>query len=451
MFNLLFFVVCETKKETIILLFLSYPETFTKTILTEGIAMKTRSRLFCIITCITAMAIFVCGCSIQRTVEEFTGTLTNIVSKACFGFSKSNESETEWKSFDEIKDYKPVYEKYYNNILISGLNEGETAFYRALQYAFENSYPLVYMDNKCIEKTGELDYMYYIVMLSVSSPLIIQNISYKQSEFSAERSDTGINILNNTDVTGVSLEFTEFKKEHLEKKLLALKKSEEIVSSIPDNYNKLQRAEYLYRYLADRLTYKVDENNSVQPDCAYNALYLGTSHCDGFSNALSMLYHTAGINCFEKVYFPEDEAEVGHTWNCFEIDGKWYNADLTMDSKSEKLCLKRSNFYVGFAFPDSVTQFAADAKYLKTGSVLLKCTDTSHYANEVGISKSGNGLNAVVEEYKKNGRQYAVIIVDSISEGDIQEFVTKLCNKLQTDINYEYYKGKEKSILYIYK
>lgn len=50
--------------------------------------------------------------------------------------------------------------------------------------------------------------------------------------------------------------------------------------------------------------------------------------CDGYSEAFQLLMNMAGIPCVHVCAYPEDYSE-GHQWNKVQLDGVWYNVDLT--------------------------------------------------------------------------------------------------------------------------
>lgn len=50
--------------------------------------------------------------------------------------------------------------------------------------------------------------------------------------------------------------------------------------------------------------------------------------CDGYSEAFQLLMNMAGIPCVHVCAYPEDYGE-GHQWNKVQLDGVWYNVDLT--------------------------------------------------------------------------------------------------------------------------
>ena len=50
--------------------------------------------------------------------------------------------------------------------------------------------------------------------------------------------------------------------------------------------------------------------------------------CDGYSEAFQLLMNMAGIPCVHVCAYPEDYGE-GHRWNKVQLDGVWYNVDLT--------------------------------------------------------------------------------------------------------------------------
>ncbi len=67
-------------------------------------------------------------------------------------------------------------------------------------------------------------------------------------------------------------------------------------------------------------------DNELRPTSVYDALVKGVANCQGYSAAYSYLLSFAGIDS-EIV----ESSEMFHVWNRVNIDGNWYNSDITWD------------------------------------------------------------------------------------------------------------------------
>ena len=94
--------------------------------------------------------------------------------------------------------------------------------------------------------------------------------------------------------------------------------------------------------LATRITY--DNETSADPApalrrpaafTAYGALVDGLAVCEGYSRAMQLLLHRAGIRCTLVTGTANDGA--AHMWNLVEIDGRNYHLDLTWDDADDRL------------------------------------------------------------------------------------------------------------------
>ena len=161
------------------------------------------------------------------------------------------------------------------------------------------------------------------------------------------------------------------------KKGVKIKKAKDIVASLPNGLDDLNKAKMLFNYLHENVEY-IDY--SEKQEYLYDALVVGKSNCDGFTNAYSLLCKLAGIPCFEKMYSVPDEnqtnilpnvpqindettannnkntteaqEDIGHTWNAIKIDGKWYNVDAT-NSDFYFQAKDGEKFFLFFGFRDS--------------------------------------------------------------------------------------------------
>lgn len=364
---------------------------------------------------------------------------------------------------EDILSFKGAYSDLNNEIYYSGLNSSEKLLYKIYEYAFENCYNSFYVNNgvftNCVYNDIEI-----LIFLSLDTPLVEQNFEIRTSA-----QTTPLEVVVNEkekcfeNFTHYQLEMNS--EDLMAKKKLSVEKADEIVNNIPADLTKAEKAEYLYRYLCENVSYKGygDEKSICY---IYDALIDGETHCDGFANALSLLYRKAGIKCFEKAYYDspakksvlsvigtsEKEKTVeyyktptGHTWNCFKINGKWYDCDCTFDSKDnlEKRLVK--DVFYGFGTPGGFVAEYKDFAYKdltpECSSSFLKEPDcTFETINDDGIE------NEIYEAMKKS-ENGVVFISFTENNKNIKSLAKRICDKNDISV---YYGSCESSPLLVY-
>ena len=88
------------------------------------------------------------------------------------------------------------------------------------------------------------------------------------------------------------------------------------------NYEKIKA---IHDYLCEISTY-----DAVATNDAFDILYLHHGSCMGYSMSFSLIMQECGIPC--KV-----ATSTNHAWNAVQVDGKWYNIDVTWDDATDKI------------------------------------------------------------------------------------------------------------------
>ena len=102
---------------------------------------------------------------------------------------------------------------------------------------------------------------------------------------------------------------------------------EEALRSVPPRLSETETAEYLYRYLTERVSYcewAVYDESLVQEHTAYGALVGRSAVCDGISLAYLCLLRQSGIDC---AAVPGTAGGMRHVWVILKADGEWTEAD----------------------------------------------------------------------------------------------------------------------------
>lgn len=101
---------------------------------------------------------------------------------------------------------------------------------------------------------------------------------------------------------------------------IRVKQIADVVRDYPDDYSKVKA---IHDYLIILNEYTITMSS------AFNTLYTGRSCCNGYAYSFYAIMEELGIPA---------TCEFGgaHAWNRVELDGEWYNIDLTWDDKGGK-------------------------------------------------------------------------------------------------------------------
>lgn len=349
--------------------------------------------------------------------------------RQCVGFDNSEEFD-EWAmkavKSSVLTNYKGKYSSCSTYKMYSTLKTDiERLIFHSFEYAFDNSYSFIFFDKDLVGDGIDIEKIFDCFMLD--SPVTEQNNNCSVSGTAGNYmhvtytyKDGGVEILTSSD--GYLFWVDNFRTLNHDHYTEAYEKACRIVANMPGGLSKMEKAKYLYKYLCSHTVY--DHTDSARSDELYNALVRGRCVCDGFSNAFSLLCNLAGIPCFEKMYSPEPP-DVGHTWDCFCIDGVWYNADPTRDEN-----LDESNPFeaaiCGFGFSDkfqSHTPLYTD--------IIPQCTADTAFAGIKYVAKTDteNVLDAVIRSWLDKNKTIGFVLTDSMSD---EEFDNGLRNTMRS-------------------
>ena len=314
------------------------------------------------------------------------------------------------------------------------LNDNEKLVYRALEYAMENQYLGIYVDGRLLENSENLCRI--LEFLSLDSPLLEQNLNVSYLDFSIPVITNILNLYTREfEFSGYAIAVNNFENTIWEKKMEAVDVARTIVDELDDTLNEQETAEELYSYLAQSVEYNsmdVTIEDNIH-NYLYDALITKETNCDGYTNALSLLYNLANIECFEKKYYPigDDETAIGHTWNTFQIVDKWYNVDATWGSEKTGI---ESNVF--FGYPDILQPYEPTYREIYPESTdFLGMEIDAHLAS---VSEDGI-VEKIATAYRKNNRKWSLVVVDSFNEKTIDRRMQSVANRLNTTVYYNFY------------
>ncbi len=346
-------------------------------------------------------------------------------------FTPEDESQVSVIRADELADYESPFRKYASTVHYDTLSENGKLIYKAMEYAFENKYRCILVDETLCENNDNDDLYKIIRYLALDSPLIEQNLELSFGNFDITHPlNDDYFYERRVPFDGFYITVNNFGSKYFDKRLEAVKKAEEVVAGLEDGLTDTEKARALFRYLGTSTVYK-DDYDFIS-DYLYDALIKGETICDGYANAISLLFNLADIPCFEKVYY-KTSLVPGHTWNCFQIDGKWYNADCTAtDYIPEEDYGYGEGVY--FGYPDSLQSepglFDDVVPDCEEG-LIIKSGGEFDSVNDKGF------VDSCVSAYRESGRKYALLLVkEEPSEDDADKQLQRVANRIQGSFYY---------------
>ncbi len=206
--------------------------------------------------------------------------------------------------------------------------------------------------------------------------------------------------------------------------------ADKLVAEANGKSSTFEKLKVFHDYLALNSTFELKGGTSSYNATIYNAFGSGEAQgniqCAGYAKAIQYLCDKAGITCM--VVTGETAEGQSHAWNVVDVDGKWYNFDVTWDDP----ILSEPNYknirYNYFLVPDSgmhnITHMHVGEKKLANGDYIKyfdppACTDNAqNYFVKNGIVYSDfdsaeAALKAEIERAAKDGSRTAEVAVSS--------------------------------------
>ena len=102
-----------------------------------------------------------------------------------------------------------------------------------------------------------------------------------------------------------------------------------LTSQLKPEYNDVEKALLLYRYISQSITYV--DSSDVSP---YNALMNGEGICQSYAGAYEFLLNQVGISCLSSGAFLTDKN--AHAWTVVKLGKNYYHMDPTFENSSTK-------------------------------------------------------------------------------------------------------------------
>ena len=108
-----------------------------------------------------------------------------------------------------------------------------------------------------------------------------------------------------------------------EQHALVLGKIEQIVQSVPEHASEAEKVKFVNDYLVVHTKYNT--NTTASPHTPYSVLMNGEGVCEGYALAALLMFEALDV---EAKYVVGD-AGGPHAWNLVQVDGQWYQLDIT--------------------------------------------------------------------------------------------------------------------------
>ena len=208
--------------------------------------------------------------------------------------------------------------------------------------------------------------------------------------------------------------------------------ADKLVAEANGKSSTFDKLKVFHDYLVLNSTFELKEDKTTANYNAsiYNAFGSGEAQgniqCVGYAKAVQYLCDKAGIACM--VVTGETESGQTHAWNIVDVDGVWYNFDVTWDdpilSTPNYKNIRYNYFLVPDSYIDDTTHFHRSQKKMSSGDYVTLfdppvCTETAQnyfVKNNLVYSDFASAeaaIKAEIERAAKDGTRTAHITVAS--------------------------------------
>ncbi len=352
---------------------------------------------------------------------------------------------------DEIKSYKTKYEGFNHKIYYSNLTDNEKVVYTAYQYAYDNNYKYIFVDDELLAKS-DFDAVDIVYIFSFDNILLQQNLAFDnydgEPNFVKKVYWKYITKTSKGTIIGVE----NFSAERVKKVSDSVEKLKNVDFGFSQNTSDYEKATAIFKYVQEKLVYtdiESDEKTGMgRFDFLSEAVTSGKVNCDGYAIMFGVLCELNGIKTFDKGFIPlsdTEENEIGHTWNAVFIDGEWYNADCTESkevSKDDTLFFE--NTQLGFA--DDLSKNIPNYKKLipELNKNLIPFSGRYTSFSEKGL------INSVFDYLDNSEEKKVVFAVENYGDGDEDFIMNEIVNHLNSGISWMMHKTENYVLFFVY-
>ena len=161
---------------------------------------------------------------------------------------------------------------------------------------------------------------------------------------------------------------------------------------IHDGMSDLEKEYAIANYLMSHVSYAYDwdrDNPSVFGETAilghvsiYDVFFLGQGICDSYAISFVYLARMAGLDAYYVESLPSQDRD-GHAWNIVEVDGKYYQVDLTWADTADSTAYDYSYINVSnktmTGLHNDMYPLAGASKYPPTTTNMPKASQSQYY------------------------------------------------------------------------
>ena len=375
-----------------------------------------------------------------------------------FAFSNDVEEfpDEGWLLKEKLENYKPKNDVYNSRVYYEKLNADEKLVYNAFEYALDNNYTFIYIDNSMVFEK-ERDSMDILNFLALDTPIVQQNLDVWLYE------EAGFNLNNEImhkaverEISGIIINVENFSKTRTSQIYEAVEKLKATKIEFPENATDNDKAWAIFDYICEEVVYSESEENATDSASAeekkksinylYEAVINGATNCDGFANMFSFLCNVNGLRCFEKNSCEIDTEEEGHTWNTVLIDGEWYNVDCTpalekdRDEKSDA-----GSKLMRFGFSDDMQLQTADYKgmYPECEKGIIPVAYSFETCDDEDATEK------IAKALKESEDGYIIVSFKEYDKDELSDLIWNVVYWLYSDIYYVTHEGEVNNMCYI--
>ena len=201
-------------------------------------------------------------------------------------------SDCVMESIETVGEYTDEYTRYSAEYFRGVMEEKLRPLYGAFVYAFgmDRNTVVIPAERFSIDEARQA-----VQFLAADSPLLEANLNLDIYTATMQGAEFII-----AQIPGVSVE----KKAKIS---TAIEKAAEIVAELPENATDIDKAWQLYSHVVHNTQYIGERENYIEnADFLYDAVIGGESNCDGYAEAVSLLFNMAGITTICPSYSAEE-------------------------------------------------------------------------------------------------------------------------------------------------
>lgn len=206
--------------------------------------------------------------------------------------------------------------------------------------------------------------------------------------------------------------------------------ADKLVQEAAGKSTTFEKLKVFHDYLAYNSTFEKTDGSNDYNTTIYNAFGSGKPQgdiqCAGYAKAVQYLCDKAGIGCM--VISGETAEGASHAWNVVDVDGVWYNLDVTWDDPILTTPNYKNIRYNYFLVPDkwihNITHMHVNEKRSADGSYIKffdppACTETAqNYFIKNGLvcgdkDSADKAIRAEIKRAAEDGSRTAHIMVGS--------------------------------------